>query len=248
MKKIAKLLVIAVIFVMCFMHVACMGCNDTPVEPDTQDSAPAEDVSEPATDNAGTTELSDEETAYQAWKDIEVSQPAFGETGANISAGALLERAVTIEEFITKYPNSQYRDEAVEHYNKLVTAAITGGYVDGENNNHLYLDENGETLSADVVTEYDTFVNDYGDTQTAAIVREYTTLIGDADGSLTEDVKNFYNDLMNRLKDMFSMDGTGDGMNGGSAGGNNTNGNNQNNNMGTNGNTGNGNNSGQSVQ
>lgn len=251
MKKIVKFVVIAVIFVMCFMHVACMSCSDAPVEPDVSDSVPSESASEPTSDNAGTSELNDEESAYQAWKDIEVSQPAFGETGANISAGALLERAVTIEEFITKYPDSQYRDEAVEHYNNLVTAAITGGYVDGENSNHLYLDENGETLSADVVTEYDTFVNNYGDTQTAAIVKEYTTLIGDADGSLTEDVKGFYNDLMNRLKDMFNMNGVGEGMNGGSAGGNNDDnaGNsNQNNTMGTNGNTGSGNNSGQSVQ
>ena len=63
--------------------------------------------------------------------------------------------------------------------------------------------------------------------------------------------KGFYNDLMNRLKDMFNMNGAGEGMNGGSAGGNNDDnaGNsNQNNTMGTNGNTGSGNNSGQSVQ
>lgn len=251
MKKIVKLVVIAALSVMCFMHVACMGCNDTPVEPDTQDSVPSENVSEPVSDNMnGNTDTTDEETAYQAWKDIEVSQPAFGETGANISAGQLLERAVTIEEFISKYPDSQYREEAIEHYNNLVTAAITGGYVEDENNSHLYLDDNGETFSADVVTEYDTFVNNYEDTQTAAIVKEYTTLIGDADGSFTGDVKNFYRDLVNRLKDMFSMNGVNDGMNGGSAGGNNDNngGNNQGNTMGTQGNTGSGNNSGQSVQ
>lgn len=268
MKKIVKLLIIATLFVMCFVHVACMGCGDTTTEPNVSDSAPSESVSEPATgsDNA-TSEVSSEEAAYQAWKDIEVSQPAFGETGANISAGELLERAVKIEEFITQYPDSQYREEAVAHYNNLVTAAITGGYVSGENNNHLYLDDNGETFSSDVVTEYDTFVNNYGDTQTAAIVREYTTLIGDEDGSFTDDVKGFYDDLVNRLKDMFSMNGVGEGMNGGSAGGNNGNGGNGNSgsgaggnngsgagengqggSMGTQGTSGSGNNSGQSVQ
>lgn len=252
MRKIVKLLVIATLFVMCFVHVACMGCGDTTTEPNVTDSAPTESVSEPTTDNGTeTSEVSSEDAAYQAWKDIEVSQPAFGETGANISAGQLLERAVTIEEFITQYPNSQYRDEAVEHYNNLVTAAITGGYVSGENNNHLYLDDNGETFSSDVVTEYDDFVNNYGDTQTAAIVKEYTTLIGDQDGSFTDDVKGFYDDLVNRLKDMFNMNGVGEGMNGGSAGGNNGNnagGNNQGDSMGTQGTTGGGNNSGQSVQ
>lgn len=254
MKKIVKLLVIAVIFVMCFAHVACMSCNDTPAEPNVTDSVPMDNGSEPASDTTnGTTETNSEELAYQEWKNMEISDPAFGETGANISAGKLLERAVTVEEFITRYPDSQYRDEAVEHYNRLVTAAITGGYMDGENNNHLYLDENGETFSADVVTEYDTFVNDYSDTQTAAIVREYTTLIGDQDGSFTDDVKSFYDDLMNRLMNVFDMNNVNEGMNGGSAGGNN-NGtagggtNNQGNTMGTQGNTGNGNNSGQSVQ
>ncbi len=253
MKKIAKLIVIAVIFVMCFMNIACMGCGtETPAEPNSSEALPSENVSEPASDNGSSADnATDEETAYQAWKDIEVSRPAFGETGANIGAGELLERAVKIEEFITKYPDSQYRDEAVEHYNALVTAAITGGYAEGDNNNHLYLDDNGETFTADVVTEYDTFVNNYSDTQTAAIVREYTTLIGNADGSFTEDVKRFYNDLVDRLKGMFSMDGMGEGMNGGSAGGNNGNnadGNGQGGTMGTNGNTGSGNNSGQSVQ
>lgn len=265
MKKIAKLLVIAVIFVMCFAQVACMGCGtDTPAEPNASEVIPSESASEPASNNANNN-ATEEETAYQAWKDIEVSQPAFGETGANISAGELLERAVTIEEFIVKYPDSQYRNEAVEHYNRLVTAAITGGYEGEGSGNHLYLDDNGETFSADVVTEYDTFVNNYGDTQTANLVREYTTLIGDADGSLTEDVKNFYNDLVDRLKNMFSMDGMNEGMNGGSAGGNNGNNNenhngnnngnngnagmgNGNNTMGTQGTTGTGNNSGQSVQ
>ncbi len=260
MKKIVKLLVIAVIFVMCFMHVACMGCGtETPSEPNSADSVPAESESgsEPGSDmNAGANE---EETAYQAWKDIEVSQPAFGETGANISAGKLLERAVTIEEFIVKYPDSQYREEAVEHYNNLITAAITGGYEKNGNASHLYLDDNGETFSADVVTEYDTFVNNYGDTQTASIVKEYTTLIGDADGSFTDDIKNFYDDLVDRLKNLFSMDGMNEGMNGGSAGGNNgdnggengagtSGGNNQSGTMGTQGNTGSGNSSGQSVQ
>lgn len=252
MRKIVKLLIIATLFVMCFVHVACMGCGDTTTEPDVSDSAPSESATEPVTGNDNSTsEVSSEEAAYQAWKDIEVSQPAFGETGANISAGELLERAVKIEEFITQYSDSQYRDEAVEHYNNLVTAAITGGYVSGENNHHLYLDDNGETFSSDVVTEYDTFVNNYGDTQTAAIVKEYTTLIGDADGSFTDDVKGFYDDLVNRLKDMFSMNGVGEGMNGGSAGGNNgsnAGGESQNETMGTQGNTGSGNNSGQSVQ
>ncbi len=257
MKKIAKLLVIAVIFVMCFMHVACMGCGtETPVEPESSEVIPSESASEPATDNENNT-ATDEESAYQAWKDIEVSQPAFGETGANISAGELLERAVVVEEFIMQYPDSQYRDEALEHYNSLVTAAITGGYAGEGNGSHLYLDDNGETFSADVVTEYDTFVNNYGDTQTAALVKEYTTIIGDADGSFTDDVRSFYDDLVNRLKDMFSMDGMNEGMNGGSAGGNNGNngnngsnagGSNGNNTMGTQGNTGSGNNSGQSVQ
>lgn len=254
MKKIAKLLVIAVLFMMCFVHVACMGCGtETPSEPNTMDSVPMESESESGSEvNNGAT---DEETAYQAWKDIEVSQPAFGETGANISAGKLLERAVTIEEFIMQYPDSQYRDEAVEHYNNLITAAITGGYEKNGNGSHLYLDDNGETFSADVVTEYDTFVGNYGDTQTAQIVKEYTTLIGDADGSFTDDIKNFYDDLVDRLKNLFSMDGIGEGMNGGSAGGNNgensngtSGGNNQNDTMGTQGNTGSGNNSGQSVQ
>lgn len=250
MKKIVKLLVIATLSVMCFMHVACMGCGNTEAEPNTENSVPSESVSEPVSDTVtGNTNVSDEESEYQAWKDIEVSQPAFGETGANISAGQLLERAVTIENFIAKYPESQYREEAIEHYNNLVTAAITGGYVENENNSHLYLDDNGETFSADVVTEYDTFVNDYSDTQTAAIVREYTTLIGDADGSFTDDVKNFYRDLKNRFMDMFDMNGVNEGMNGGSAGGNNNEGgNNQGNTMGTQGNTGSGNNSGQSVQ
>lgn len=262
MKKIAKLLVIAVLFVMCFMNIACMGCGtDTPAEPNVSETTPSESASVPASEQAGS-EINDEEAAYRAWKDIEVSQPSFGETGANISAGELLERAVTIEEFIVKYPNSQYRDEAVEHYNKLVTAAITGGYEGEGTGNHLYLDDNGETFSADVVTEYDTFVNNYGDTHTANLVKEYTTIIGNADGSLTEDVKNFYDDLVNRLKDMFSMDGINEGMNGGSAGGNmnenNATDGNLNNNvtegksgnatMGTQGNTGSGNNSGQSVQ
>lgn len=243
MKKIVKVVVIAVIFVMCFLNVACMGCNDTPVEPDASENRPS-DTSEPVNDNTNqNTTVSDEETAYRAWKDVEVSEPAFGETGANISAGDLLERAVVVEDFITRYPNSTYRDEAVKHYNKLVTAAITGGYVDGENNKHLYLDENGETLSADVVTEYDTFVNNYGNTQTAAIIGEYTTLIGDADGSLTEDIKNFYNDLVNRLENLFDINGNGNngsGMGGGA--------NVPGNNSGNNGNTGNGNRSGQSVQ
>lgn len=254
MKKIVKLLVIAVIFVMCFAHVACMSCNDTPAEPNVTDSVPSENNSEPASDTAnGTSETNSEEVAYQEWKQMEISDPAFGETGANISAGKLLERAVTVEKFITQYPDSKYRNEAVEHYNRLVTAAITGGYVEGENNNHLYLDENGGTFSADVVTEYDTFVNDYGDTQTAAIVKEYTTLIGDQDGSFTDDVKSFYNDLMNRLMNVFDMNGVNEGMNGGSAGGNNgSNGNagtgTNGNTMGTQGNTGSGNNSGQSVQ
>ena len=248
MRKIAKLLVIAVIFVMCFMHVACMGCGtDTPAEPDASEMMPSETVSEPTTENASENGATDEETAYQAWKEIEVSKPAFGETGANISAGELLERAVTIEEFITKYPDSQYREEAVEHYNQLVTAAITGGYENEESGSHLYLDDNGETFSADVVTEYDTFVNNYGDTQTAAIVQEYTTLIGDADGSFTDDVRTFYDDLVDRLKNMFSMDGMGEGMNGGSAGGNNG-ANAGNDTMGTSGKTGGANNSGQSVQ
>lgn len=258
MKKIAKLIVIASLAVTCFMYAACMGCNDTPVEPDTQNSTPSESASQPASDNAGeNAQVSDEESAYQAWKEIEVSQPAFGETGANIGAGELLERAVTIEEFIAKYPDSQYRDEAVEHYNNLVTAAITGGYVEDENNSHLYLDDNGETFSSDVVMEYDTFVNNYSDTKTAGIVREYTTLIGDADGSFTDDVKNFYKDLKNRFMELFNMDGgMNEGMNGGSAGGNmdnnaggsNAGGNNQGSSMGTQGNTGSGNNSGQSVQ
>ncbi len=272
MKKIVKLLVIATIFVMCFMHVACMSCNDTPAEPNVTDSVPSESASEPASDQANSTSETDsEEAAYQAWKEMEVSDPSFGETGANISAGKLLERAVTVEKFITEYPDSKYRNEAVEHYNKLVTAAITGGYESEGNGSHLYLDENGETFSADVVTEYDTFVNEYGDTQTAAIVKEYTTLIGDEDGSFTDDVKGFYDDLMNRLKNVFSMGGANEGSNGGSAGGNNggategnnggttggnngsgTNGgnggNNQGNTMGTQGNTGSGNNSGQSVQ
>lgn len=255
MKRMAKMIVLAAVLVMCFMLVACMGCgSETPVEPDTSEMIPSESVSEPATEN-GSENLTGEEADYQAWKELEVSQPAFGETGANISAGELLERAVTIEEFIVKYPESQYRDEAVEHYNKLVTAAITGGYEGEGSGNHLYLDDNGETFSADVVTEYDTFVNNYGDTHTATLVKEYTTLIGDADGSLTEDVKNFYKDLVNRLKDMFSLDNLNEGMNGGSAGGNNDNneagtsgGNNQNDTMGTQGNTGSGNHSGQSVQ
>ncbi len=254
MKKIAKLLVIAVLFVMCFMNIACMGCGtETPVEPNTSEVVPSENGSEPASNQVNTSEnATDEESAYRAWKDIEVSKPAFGETGANIGAGELLERAVTVEEFINKYPNSSYRDEAVEHYNALVTAAITGGYAEGENNNHLYLDDNGETFSADVVTDYDTFVNNYGDTRTADIVREYTTVIGNADGSFTEDVKLFYVDLVERLKNLFSMDGINEGMNGGSAGGNmneNGNGGTQNNTQsGTQGKIGGQNNSGQSVQ
>lgn len=254
MKKIAKLVVIAVIFVMCFMNIACMGCGtDTPAEPNvSEETVPSESASQSASENASS-EVNDEEAAYQAWKDTEVSEPAFGETGANISAGELLERAVTIEEFIVKYPDSRYRNEAVEYYNKLVTAAITGGYEGEGTGNHLYLDANGETFSADVVTEYDTFVNNYGETHTANLVKEYTTVIGNADGSLTEDVKNFYDDLGNRLKDIFSLDGINEGMNGGSAGGNmNDNnaagGQNGNTTMGTQGNTGSGNNSGQSVQ
>lgn len=242
MKKIVKLIVIATLFVMCFVQVACMGCGNTTTVPEVSESTTSETVSENVNDNV-TSEVSSEETAYQEWKEIEVSKPAFGETGANIGAGELLERAVRVEKFITQYPDSQYRDEAVEHYNSLVTAAITGGYVSGENNHHLYLEENGETFSSDVVTEYDTFVNNYGDTQTAAIVKEYTTLIGDADGSFTDDVKGFYNDLVNRLKDMFNMNGVSEGMNGGSAGGNN-----QTDTMGTQGNTATGTNSGQSVQ
>ncbi len=242
MKKIVKLIVIATLFVMCFVQVACMGCGNTTTVPEVSESTTSETVSENVNDNV-TSEVSSEETAYQEWKEIEVSKPAFGETGANIGAGELLERAVRVEKFITQYPDSQYRDEAIEHYNSLVTAAITGGYVSGENNHHLYLEENGETFSSDVVTEYDTFVNNYGDTQTAAIVKEYTTLIGDADGSFTDDVKGFYNDLVNRLKDMFNMNGVSEGMNGGSAGGNN-----QTDTMGTQGNTATGTNSGQSVQ
>lgn len=226
MKKIVKLLIVATLFVMCFVNIACMGCGTEPAEPNASEIVPSESVSEPATDNQNTTEeLSSEEAAYQEWKNIEVSEPSFGEAGANISAGELLERAVVIENFITTYPDSQYREEAVEQYNKLVTAAITGGYVDEENNSHLYLNETGDAISEDVVTEYDTFVNNYGDTQTAAIVQEYTTLIGDAEGSFTNDVKDFYDSLKDRFMGMFGMNGTNT-SNGGSAtnGGNTTNG------------------------
>lgn len=215
MRKIVKLLIIGTLFLMCFVNIACMGCGSEPVEPEISETVPSESVSEPMSDNLmGSETVSDEETAYQEWKNAEVSNPAFGETGANISAGELLERAVVLENFITTYPDSQYREEAVAHYNKLVTAAITGGYMGEENSNHLYLNETGDTFSEDVVMEYDNFVNNYGDTQTAAIVREYTTLIGDAEGSFTDDIKTFYNDLKDRFMNMFDLNGMGmDGTN-----------------------------------
>lgn len=257
MKKFGKLLIVATVFAMCFANVACMGCNDTPVEPDVTDSVPSENTSDMVDENDVST-LTDEETAYYGWKDIEVSDPSFGETGANHSAGTLLERAVTVEKFIQDYPDSQYRKEAVEHYNRLVTAAITGGYTGEEGSSHLYLDENKNTFSADVVTEYDTFLNNYGDTQTAAIVDEYVTLIGNEEGSFTEDIKDFYKNLMNRFEEMFSItsdDMLNDATEGTMNNGNTTNGSNTtgggadaNDSMGTQGTTSSGNSSGQSVQ
>ncbi len=182
------------------------GCTTTQQQPSEQPSSSETSSSENAsgTDIAGEESVfSDEENAYREWKQLETEQPAFDKTGASVEPDELLKRAVMVENFLQDYPESAYRDEAVSYYNKLLVAAVTGGYTGEENANHLYLDEDGKMIREDVVGIYETFLRDNAGTKTANIIEEYVTLLGTEERGFTDAVKNFYVDITERMKNMF---------------------------------------------
>ncbi|MBQ7972992.1 MAG: hypothetical protein IJ291_06030 [Lachnospiraceae bacterium] len=227
----------AAMLAMSVMLTGCFGTDEEPMSSDTQVESDSENLTVPDT-TEGNNVMSAEEEAYREWKDLEENEPAFDKNGASVKAGELLNRAVTIEHFIADYPESEYRDEAVEHYNRLVTAAITGGYVPESQTGHLYLDDEGLAIREDVYTEYNDFLNENGGTKTGSIVEEYVTLLDDEGRNFGDAVKTFYNDIVDRMQSMFDMmDGETD-VNGGNNTNSNTN-TNTNNTTNTNSNTNN---------
>ncbi len=184
------------------------GCTTTQQNSSEQPSSSKTNSSETASGSeiAGEESVfSDEENAYRQWKQLETEQPAFDKSGASVEPDELLKRAVMVENFLQDYPESAYRDEAVEYYNKLLVAAVTGGYTGEENTNHLYLDEDGKMIREDVVGVYETFLRDNAGTKTANIIEEYVTLLGTEERGFTDAVRNFYVDITERMKNMFDM-------------------------------------------
>lgn len=199
----------------------CFGASETPSESSTESSQQESGSSMNNSDNSESDSVfNEEESAYREWSDLETNQPAFDKNGASVDADELLRRAVMVETFLQDYPESTYREEAVEYYNRLVTAAITGGYISEEQNNHLYLDEEGKSIRSDVLDTYNTFLEENAGTKTANIVEEYVTLLGNEQGGFTDSVKSFYTDIVERMKNMF--DGNENSGNGNNDGGNNT--------------------------
>lgn len=184
------------------------GCTTTQDQSLEQPSSSKTESSETASGSeiAGEESVfSDEEIAYRQWKQLETEQPAFDKNGASVEPDELLKRAVMVENFLQDYPESAYRDEAIEYYNKLLIAAVTGGYTGKENANHLYLDEEGKMIREDVVGVYETFLRDNAGTKTANIIEEYVTLLGTEERGFTDAIKNFYVDITERMKNMFDM-------------------------------------------
>ena len=184
------------------------GCTNTQEQSLEKPSSSKTESSETASGSeiAGEESVfSDEEIAYREWKQLETEQPAFDKTGASVEPDELLKRAVMVENFLQDYPESAYRDEAVSYYNKLLVAAVTGGYTGEENANHLYLDEDGKMIREDVVGIYETFLRDNAGTKTANIIEEYVTLLGTEERGFTDAIKNFYVDITERMKNMFDM-------------------------------------------
>lgn len=182
----------------------CFGGNEEPVTPQSSQENVTEQESAIASEtDTENTVMDEEESAYRMWRDLEENEPAFDKNGASVGATELLQRAVVVEYFLEDYPDSRYKEEAVEYYNKLVTAAITGGYMPETSNNHLYLDEEGTYIREDVLEEYNTFLEENGGTKTGSIVEEYVTILGSEERGFTDSVKNFYTDIVDRMKGMF---------------------------------------------
>lgn len=194
----------AVVLSAAMLLTGCFGTNETP-----SDSSVPESTSAPINSEAFSSEeesvFTEEETAYQEWKSLEEKEPAFDQNGAAVEPSELLRRAVMVETFLQDYPETTYREDAVEYYNRLVTAAITGGYVSEGESAHLYLDEEGKKINKDIVDTYNTFLEENAGTKTANIVEEYVTLLGNEEGNFTDAVKAFYVDVVERMKNMFDM-------------------------------------------
>lgn len=182
----------------------CFSSNETPSESSVPESSSAPMNSEAFSSETDSV-FTDEENAYREWSALEQNEPAFDQNGASVDAGELLRRAVIAENFLQDYPESTYREEMVKNYNRLVTAAITGGYVSEGQSNHLYLDEEGKKIKNDVLDTYNTFLEENAGTKTANIVEEYVTLLGTEEGNFTDAVKTFYVDVVERMKNMFDM-------------------------------------------
>lgn len=182
----------------------CFGTNETPSESTVPESTSAPVNSESFSSEEDSV-FTEEENAYQEWMSLEEKEPAFDQNGASVDASELLRRAVMVENFLQDYPETKYREDAVEYYNRLVTAAITGGYVSEEQSSHLYLDEEGKKINDDIVDTYNTFLEENAGTKTANIVEEYVTLLGTEEGNFTDAVKAFYVDIVERMKNMFDM-------------------------------------------
>ncbi len=205
MKRKVMMCCVAAISATMFLT-GCFGSGETPSESSTPEASSSE-MNQEMSSGEEESVFTEEETAYQEWKELETNEPAFDKTGASVDASELLRRAVMVETFLQDYPESAYREEAVEYYNRLVTAAITGGYVSEEQNNHLYLDEGGKNIKKDVLDTYNTFLEENAGTKTANIVEEYVTLLGNEQGGFTDTVKAFYVDIVERMKGMFDMEG-----------------------------------------
>lgn len=199
------LIPLAVLISATTMLTGCFSSEETPTESTVSESqVESSSLTTPESESV----FSEEESAYRTWKDLETNEPAFDKNGAGVDVQELLNRAVTVENFLQDYPESVYKDEAVEYYNKLVTAAITGGYVSETPDSHLYLDESGKAIRKEVLDTYNTFLEGNAGTKTANIVEEYVTLLGNESGNFTDSVKNFYVDIVERMKNMFDMNAT----------------------------------------
>lgn len=128
----------------------------------------------------------------------EQKEPALSQQGIEVSLGELLERVITAEDQIERFPDGLTYKYACKKYTGLLCAAVTGGYDRQRGIPNAYAEK--EILKASAIEEYAAFAENYECTESAGVVRDYLDLLGKNENRITADTEEFYGGLAGRIQ------------------------------------------------
>ncbi len=141
----------------------------------------------------------------------------------NMILSEMLERARLFEQHLEKFPNEVSSEAAARLYEEIATNAISGGYNKAENVEHFYKGDTSDTISKEVLAQYQQFVDANPNSNLANVIKEYINILQTNDFKLNDNVEEFYRGLHERL-DVRNVT-NGNNINAGQTGNNTTSGN-----------------------